>query len=196
VSAPVARDVEILNAAAELFRKRGFAAVGVDEIGRAAGVTGPAIYRHFKGKDDILGALFDEGMDEVFRVTAGSFEDPEQELRHIAHQHALHVLHNPRLSGIWIHEERSLNTQHRRRYYRRARKYVERWCEVVQRWRPEASEDDVLTAVYTAIGALNSIGEWPKSIRNDRQAKVLTEMVVHSMGALAPAAKADAARAD
>src|SRR3954464_1282040 len=88
----MAREAAILSSAAELFRKRGFAAVGVDDIGRSAGLTGPAIYRHFKGKDDILGALFDEGMDEIFEVTAGTFEDPHDELRHIALEHRRHLL--------------------------------------------------------------------------------------------------------
>ena len=96
----MARDAKILEVAADLFRKRGFAAVGVDEIGKQAGVTGPAIYRHFKGKDEILGALFDEGMDEVVRVTAGSFEDPWEELRHAATGHVTYVLNHPRLAGV------------------------------------------------------------------------------------------------
>jgi len=133
----VARDVKILREAADLFRKRGFAAVGVDEIGRSAGITGPAIYRHFKGKDDILGALFDEGMDELFEATAGSFDDSWEELRHLATEHAMYVLNHPRLAGVWIHEERSLTGQHKRRFFRRARKYVERWSQVVARCQPE-----------------------------------------------------------
>src|SRR3954454_22531036 len=120
----MARDAKILEVAADLFRKRGFAAVGVDEIGRSAGVTGPAIYRHFKGKDDILGVLFDEGMDEITRVTSGSFDDPFDELRHIAYQHAAHVMHNARLASIWLKEGRSLSEPHRRRYLRRAARYI------------------------------------------------------------------------
>src|SRR5213593_68554 len=109
----MARDAKILEVAADLFRKRGFAAVGVDEIGSVAGVTGPAIYRHFKGKDEILGALFEEGMDELFHLTAGSFEDPWEELRHVARNHALYILKNPRLAAVWIHEQRALNEEHR-----------------------------------------------------------------------------------
>src|SRR3954468_23708602 len=111
----MAREAAILSSAAELFRKRGFAAVGVDEIGRSAGVTGPAIYRHFKGKDDILGTLFDEGMDEITRVTGGTFEDPFEEVRHVAYHHAAHVMNNPRLASIWLHESRSLAEPYRRR---------------------------------------------------------------------------------
>ncbi len=38
----------ILKAAKDLFYERSFAAVGVDEIGQRAGVTGPMIYSHFR----------------------------------------------------------------------------------------------------------------------------------------------------
>lgn len=45
---------QILDAAAELFAERGFAAVNVGDIGAAVGVTGPSIYRHFPTKDAVL----------------------------------------------------------------------------------------------------------------------------------------------
>lgn len=47
----------IMDAALNLFSEKGYAAVGVDEIGAAAGVKGPAIYHYFKGKEAILDEL-------------------------------------------------------------------------------------------------------------------------------------------
>lgn len=47
----------IMDAALDLFSEKGYAAVGVDEIGAAAGVKGPAIYHYFKGKEAILNEL-------------------------------------------------------------------------------------------------------------------------------------------
>lgn len=48
------RRAEILEQAAILFRRYGYSEVGIDDIGRAAGVSGPAIYRHFDGKQELL----------------------------------------------------------------------------------------------------------------------------------------------
>ena len=59
------RDEEILEAAAELFLARGFHKVTLDEIGRQVGVTGPAIYRHFSSKEEILETLLDRTMDRL-----------------------------------------------------------------------------------------------------------------------------------
>ncbi len=44
----------IRDAAARQFAQRGFAAVSLDDIGGAVGVSGPAIYRHFSGKQALL----------------------------------------------------------------------------------------------------------------------------------------------
>jgi len=48
---------QILTAAARLFRQRGFAGVGIDDIGTAVGVSGPAVYRYFPSKHALLAAI-------------------------------------------------------------------------------------------------------------------------------------------
>src|SRR2546423_12904902 len=53
------RRERILASATSLFLENGFHGAGIDDIAAAAGVTGPAIYRHFKNKDAVLVALFD-----------------------------------------------------------------------------------------------------------------------------------------
>ncbi len=44
----------LVAAAIELFYRRGFAAVGVDQIIAQAGVTKTTFYKHFEGKDDLM----------------------------------------------------------------------------------------------------------------------------------------------
>src|SRR5262249_42087948 len=44
----------ILSSARELLRRDGWHAVGIDEIGEAAGVSGPAVYRYFGTKQEVL----------------------------------------------------------------------------------------------------------------------------------------------
>jgi TetR/AcrR family transcriptional repressor of nem operon len=47
---------KILNAAADLFRRRGIAATGVDSVMGAAGFTAGAFYLHFRSKDALIAA--------------------------------------------------------------------------------------------------------------------------------------------
>src|SRR5258706_8135692 len=50
------RREEILEIAVGLFAARGYHGVSMDDIGAAAGVTGPALYHHFAGKEAMLAA--------------------------------------------------------------------------------------------------------------------------------------------
>ena len=49
----------ILYAAIDLFAERGYDGVGVDLIAENAGLKGPSLYRHYKGKEDIFHSLID-----------------------------------------------------------------------------------------------------------------------------------------
>src|SRR5690606_32906868 len=56
---------QILATAAELFAERGFHGVGVNDIGEACGISGPALYKHFAGKDDLLATALTSVSDEL-----------------------------------------------------------------------------------------------------------------------------------
>ena len=49
----------ILYAALDLFAEKGYDGVGVDLIAENAGLKGPSLYRHYKGKEDIFNSLID-----------------------------------------------------------------------------------------------------------------------------------------
>jgi len=62
-----ARPGEILNAARDIFSRKGFEAARMDEVAAAAGVTKPAVYRYFPGKDRLIEALLEEDLAIPFR---------------------------------------------------------------------------------------------------------------------------------
>lgn len=49
-----ARREQLIQSAARAFRSKGFGGVSIDDIGREVGVVGPALYRYFDTKADIL----------------------------------------------------------------------------------------------------------------------------------------------
>ena len=49
----------ILYAALALISEKGYDGVGVDLIAESAGLKGPSLYRHYKGKEDIFHSLID-----------------------------------------------------------------------------------------------------------------------------------------
>ena len=49
----------ILEEALTLFAQYGYDGTGVDLIAKRVGIKGPSLYKHFKGKEDILNTLID-----------------------------------------------------------------------------------------------------------------------------------------
>jgi AcrR family transcriptional regulator len=82
----VTRD-KLLRAARSLFAQRGYAAVGTEEIVRAAGVTRGALYHQFRDKEQLFEAVFEQVEAETTRRVAegtlpsGEAADPLTALR-------------------------------------------------------------------------------------------------------------------
>jgi AcrR family transcriptional regulator len=186
---PKSRQAMILKAAKDLFYERGFAAVGVDEIGQRAGVTGPAIYRHFRGKDEILSTLFDDAIDRLMEATAVHAEDPWEELEGLVLGHLTLVLSERKLSGVKIREERSLAEPFRRGLHRRERRYVERWIDCLERCYPDRDRDELTTASHVALGALNSVATWsPEAVKAPETPEIIASVVMRGLRTFGPAA--------
>lgn len=65
----------ILDSALTLFSERGYDGVGVDLIAENAGIKGPSLYKHFKGKEDILDSLI-EKVESYYQDNFGSVLSP------------------------------------------------------------------------------------------------------------------------
>ena len=151
----------ILASALELFRRRGFHAVGIDEIGAAAGISGPAVYRHFKSKIAVLVALFDsisERMLDSARKIGADGLSPEETLERLVALQVSFAVEERGLLAVWIRDRRSLPEEDGRRIGRRQVEYVGEWRSALGRLRPDLSAAEVETIVYAAIGAINSVG--------------------------------------
>ncbi|MGH3438451.1 MAG: TetR/AcrR family transcriptional regulator [Sciscionella sp.] len=62
------RSDELVAIAAELFGKHGYHGVGVNDIAAAAGISGPALYRHFASKQDLLATVLLSALDSLNRA--------------------------------------------------------------------------------------------------------------------------------
>jgi AcrR family transcriptional regulator len=161
----MARDRRILDAAAQVFFERGFHGAGVDEIGRRAGLSGPAIYRHFSGKDEILAALFDEALDELTAATSvPSSGDPDADLERLVRHHVDFSIRQRQLVNVYQREDRNLVDPWRREFSTRRRAYGRRWEAAVEAVLPDTDPDAIAMFTQTLLGMVFSVAFWPGSV--------------------------------
>jgi AcrR family transcriptional regulator len=182
------RRAAILAAAADLFRERGFRATSLDEIGAAAGVSGPAIYRYFSSKHDLLAVLIEEAA-IAWRATVDEVlsEDspPLVTLEHLIDAAVALELKNGNLRGVFHQERRTLDESARRRLARLDRVTMAEWVHLLCEVRPSLSEEDARVAVLMVDGMLRAASTLHTGVDREHLARVIKEM---ALGALLAAA--------
>ena len=153
------RRMQLLAAAERLFAERGFQAVRLEDIGAAAGVSGPAIYRHFPNKESLLVELLVGISTRLLAgardVTSGS-SDAAAALDGLIDFHLDFALGEPDLIRIQDRDLAHLPATAQRQVRRAQRQYVEVWVGVLRELDPELAEADARLMAHAVFGLLNS----------------------------------------
>lgn len=154
-----ARRQQIIDTAARLFAERGFHGVSVHDIGAACGISGPALYKHFAGKDDILGQSLTQISDRLLqegRNRAAAAAGAGGALDALIDWHVDFALTSPELIVIQEREWRQLPPAARRRVRDRQLAYIDLWVGVVRQLRDDLTAAECRAAVRAVFGLLNS----------------------------------------
>jgi AcrR family transcriptional regulator len=96
----------LLDAALEVFARRGLRGASIDEIAAQAGFSKGAVYWHFAGKDELFLALLEERLDRPFREMIALLQSapPEQDMAPEASRRFGEVLAEQRQLLLLEHE--------------------------------------------------------------------------------------------
>jgi len=153
------RRAAILAAAAELFARRGFHGVSIEDLGRAVGTSGPALYRHFPGKQALLSAMLVDISERLLsegRARVAAAASPAAALDGLIAWHVDFALDNPSLITVHTRELDNVPDADRHRVRRLQREYAEEWVAVLSKLRPAEPPARLRAAVHAAFGLINS----------------------------------------
>ncbi|PQE00091.1 TetR family transcriptional regulator [Mycobacterium sp. EPG1] len=150
---------QLVAAAERLFAEHGYLAVRLEDIGAAAGVSGPAIYRHFPNKEALLSELL---VGISTRLLAGATDvvdaaaDADSALQNLIDFHLDFALDESDLIRIQDRDLGNLPPAAKRQVRRKQRQYVEIWVDVLQRRDPRLTEAAARVMAHGTFGLLNS----------------------------------------
>jgi AcrR family transcriptional regulator len=176
---------EILEIAVGLFATRGYHGVSMDDIGSAAGVTGPALYHHFAGKEAMLVAalipvsegLLHGGKERVARHP----QDARAALAELIDFHVEFALENPAVIALHLHELDRLPEEPRRQIRRLQRLYVEEWVSVLVGLRPGLEPGEARVLAHAAFGLMNSTPFLGGEVDRGRRAALLRDAAAYAL---------------
>ena len=148
----------LLAAAARQFAERGFNGVTIEELGAAAGVSGPAVYKHFDGKQAVLAALLVEASEGLYSGGANvvATVHGSEALRALVAFHVEFSLENADVIRVQDRDMELLGAEDRHKVRALQRRYVELWVDVLTQLDPGTNSAILRTRAHAVFGLLNS----------------------------------------
>jgi AcrR family transcriptional regulator len=169
------RKPEILEAALDLFHHKGFHQVGMDEIGAAVGVTGPAIYSHFPSKTSLLVAIFDRTAVELYDLgpDLSEAEGPADALQRLVVHHVNFALQSRSLISIWIRDTRSLPDVEQERIRELQRRYLGVWVDKLRELHTDMGQPEALSVVQGVFNLIGSVAFYEPKLGREALRRLL-----------------------
>jgi AcrR family transcriptional regulator len=149
--------------AAELFRRHGYHGVGVNDIAAAAGITGPALYRHFTSKQALLSHVLRTGVDGMCEVADRELTRPDvpanARLSALNARLAEVAVEHRAVSALWRWEGLHLPQADAAEIRKRGAKLIEDWSVELRLARPELTPVDAELRCWAALSAFGSVAD-------------------------------------
>jgi AcrR family transcriptional regulator len=156
------RRAKLLDAGLELFGTRGFAATGVKDVCRQAGLTDRYFYESFNDGGELFLAVFDRLIDELFRdvaeAVASAGGDPERQLRTAIAIFVHELAADPRKQRVLFSEAAAAGADAAAHMRAALRRFAALVAATARRHLPaETPDEDVQLIALSLVGLLERV---------------------------------------
>jgi AcrR family transcriptional regulator len=160
---PGSRREILLTESIRLFRRNGYHAVNIGDIGRAAGINASSVYRYFPGKADLLAAAFYRASERVTEATAAALSGAAGDadaLHRMVESYVDLTFERSDLVSVYLAENNNLPESDRHELRKVQRLHVEEWVRLLGAVRPELPTPEVRVLVHAAINLVTDLSRW------------------------------------
>ena len=125
---------DILEAAAQVFRQKGFHGASMNDIAEAVSLQKASLYHHVSSKQEILLELLDRALEllnERISVITGQNISADEKLRLMIREYLQILAENMDLAAVLLFEHRSLEKKQHLRHIPNRDKFEALWREVI-----------------------------------------------------------------
>jgi AcrR family transcriptional regulator len=187
------REREIIDAAAEIFHRQGYADTSVQDVADAVGILKGSLYYYIKSKEDLLFRVLEEVHEDAHGIIeeVAAMED-KPPLERLAAYFRAHVEYNTRnLTKVAVnYHDFGLLSGDRRDKIVKERQVYERFVVGLIKEAQEAGDVrpdvDARLAAYSALGMANWVYTWYKpsgKTSPEELAELISEMIVGGLRA-------------
>ncbi|QCY46546.1 TetR family transcriptional regulator [Glutamicibacter creatinolyticus] len=165
------RRESLLREATRLFALHGYAGVSLEDLGAACGISGPAVYRHFSGKQAVLIALMVDMSKDILdggQKAVGSGGEPLEVLGRLVDFHTDFSLSRPDIIQVQDRDLKSLPKNELQLVRKLQNSYIGLWTDQLGKLHPNATSQINRFRAHAVFGLLNSTSH---SVHNPRTKK-------------------------
>jgi AcrR family transcriptional regulator len=156
---------EILAAAAQIFREKGYHATSMQDIAEAVHLQKGSLYHHIRSKEEILASLLDRALDLLIlsmQEVMASSQPVEEKLRAAMRMYADNIAVHSDLAAVLLLEYRNLSPRLRARHMGRRDRFEALWRELLRQGMQQGvfrTSDEKLVAL-AILGVQNWMLTW------------------------------------
>ncbi|WP_158887029.1 TetR/AcrR family transcriptional regulator [Amycolatopsis anabasis] len=188
---PRDRKSQLATVAAELFRARGFHGVGINDIAAAAGVTGPALYRHFADKRAILAYVLLSGIADMESATAEALSTLDSSgpdrIDALLGSLAAQAVERREVAALWRWEGKHLAPEDQREIRRRSGAVLQAWTKALLTRRPDLDPADAELLCWAGLSVYGSVSVHHTTVAKRRFGALLVEIAQRVLHVTLPA---------
>jgi AcrR family transcriptional regulator len=159
------RRAGILQAAAQIFRKKGYHATSMQDIADAVKLQKASLYHHVESKQEILFSILEQALDLLIgdmRAVVDSDLSPEEKLRLAMQVYMGRLTGDADLATVLLLEYRSLEKKLRSRHAVRRDRYESLWRKIVEEGVEQGvfRQVDISIASFAIMGVQNWMVTW------------------------------------
>ncbi|MFF2087252.1 TetR/AcrR family transcriptional regulator [Nocardia sp. NPDC058176] len=181
---PANRRQLILAAATDLFYRVGYANVGMSDIAAAVAIGPSALYRHFRGKQELLAAVTAESIAAV-GATLDRLDRPG--VAELSQAIARTAVEQRRAGVIWWREARYLSDESHREIRSALHESRTRLADLIGAARPEVTRPQQEFLAVCALGIATSISFHTATLPGNRMVTTLTRLIEPALTVPIPA---------
>jgi AcrR family transcriptional regulator len=126
---------QILEAAAQIFRQKGYHAASMQDIADAVNLQKASLYHHFLSKQEILLELLDQALDLLIERVSGVLTQDlpvDEKLCQAMRVYLESLVEYSDLAGVLLLEHRSLDPEYHDRHIPRRDRFERLWRDLIQ----------------------------------------------------------------
>lgn len=155
----------IIQAALEIFSRRGYHQASIREIARTADLSLAGLYHYVRGKDELLFLVLDHYLDALLAKLEAALAEavtPEAKLLGLIRTHLGFAFHQGAALKLINRDVEVLSEPHRTRAATKRQAYILRGLEILRALDPhDRSDEELLDATNLLLGMLNGIATRP-----------------------------------